>query len=85
MYQARNDFKKIDLELVKIEVLQADPYDCLKRKHQLLNLVKLIILGSHKHNRVVPKWLNTRFVQLLTICDKIDSKAAVSGNFQNFS
>ena len=66
--KARNDFKKVDLTMLSIEIKQAEATQLYTIKNNLLNLMKTILLGSAKLDRTLPKWFNMKFVYALNLC-----------------
>ena len=75
--KARNDFKKVDLTMLSIEIKQAEATQLYAVKNNILNLMKTILLGSAKLQRSLPKWFNIKFVHGLNLCNKIDSELKI--------
>ena len=78
--KARNDFRKLDLQILFIKIEQSQASQLYEERDNVLSLCKTVLLGSAKLGRQLPKWFNSKFVSAMQFCGRVEALCNTTGN-----
>lgn len=78
--KARNDFKKLDLQMLHIKIEQCESTQLYEERDSVLSMCKTILLGSSKLGRPLPQWFNAKFVTALQFCGRVEALCNTSND-----